>query len=39
VASLDCTTGAQNETLHACAQCVPDHVSQHFPESYAPIND
>lgn len=39
VASVDVTIGATNETLHACAQCVPEWVAQHFPEERTPLDE
>jgi len=32
VASVDVTIGATNEKCHACVNCVPDFIRQHFPD-------
>lgn len=37
VASVDMTVGCVNEQLHACAECVPEYMSQHFPEERTPV--
>jgi len=32
VANVDITVGATNEQCHACVECVPDFIRQHFPD-------
>ena len=39
VASVDVTIGAHNQALHACVECVPEWVRQHFPDERTPLDE